>query len=189
MKIRIKQVDGNWHDIELPKGEPGEPGPQGPRGPAGPIGPQGEPGEKGDRGPPGPQGLPGSNGVPGPQGPKGSDGSRGPAGERGEKGDPGDSAYQIWLDAGYRGTKQDFLRSLKGPAGEVRQFAVFGGGGGGSSKGVPAGGSIGQVLVKKSAGNYDTEWVDRDGLSGNVDGGAPDSNYGGAILMDGGGVT
>lgn len=36
----------------------------------------------------------------------------------GSKGDDGKSAYQIWLDAGNKGTKQDFLQSLKGNQGE-----------------------------------------------------------------------
>ncbi len=35
-----------------------------------------------------------------------------------EKGNDGKSAYQIWLDAGNKGTQQDFLNSLKGTQGE-----------------------------------------------------------------------
>lgn len=195
------------------KGETGDPGPEGPAGkdgmdgtmgPQGPPGPKGDPGERGEKGDPGEPGPAGSNGLagePGPEGPAGppgkdgGDGAQGPPGERGEKGDPGDSAYQIWLDAGNTGTKQDFLKSLKGPQGPPGK----GGGGsivtfeGGIGKGIPAGGDTGQVLAKKSTANYDTEWVDQSGgsgiLSGNVDGGTPDSNYGGAILIDGGGVT
>lgn len=34
-----------------------------------------------------------------------------------QKGDPGDSAYEIWLQEGNRGTEADFLKSLKGDPG------------------------------------------------------------------------
>jgi hypothetical protein len=36
---------------------------------------------------------------------------------RGPKGDDGKSAYQIWLDAGHRGSESDYLASLKGETG------------------------------------------------------------------------
>ena len=35
----------------------------------------------------------------------------------GQKGDPGKSAYEVAKEAGYTGTKEDWLRTLKGPAG------------------------------------------------------------------------
>jgi len=61
-------------------------------------------GEKGDQGEQGPQGDKGDQGEQGPQGDKG---------EQGEKGEDGKSAYEIWLEAGNEGTKEDFLAWLK----------------------------------------------------------------------------
>lgn len=69
-------------------------------------GPKGDKGDTGDRGPqgnPGEKGATGEKGDPGPVGPKGDDGK---------------SAYQVWLDQGNKGTKDDFLASLKGPKGD-----------------------------------------------------------------------
>ena len=39
------------------------------------------------------------------------------AGEPGPQGDDGQSAYDVWLDLGNRGTEQDFIDSLTGPDG------------------------------------------------------------------------
>lgn len=36
----------------------------------------------------------------------------------------GESAYQIWLDFGNKGSKQDFINSLKGPKGESGEDAI-----------------------------------------------------------------
>jgi hypothetical protein len=36
----------------------------------------------------------------------------------GERGEPGKSAYEVAREAGYRGTRSQWLQSLKGPAGE-----------------------------------------------------------------------
>lgn len=36
----------------------------------------------------------------------------------------GKSAYQIWLDFGNKGSKQDFINSLKGPKGDGGQDAI-----------------------------------------------------------------
>ncbi len=49
---------------------------------------------------------------------------------------------------------------------------VAGSGGGSSSgHGLPAGGAAGQVLAKKSAANYDTQWVDASGAGSGTGGG------------------
>lgn len=50
---------------------------------------------------------------------------------------------------------------------------VAGGGGGGSASGhgIPAGGAAGQVLAKKSAANYDTQWVEASGAGSGTGGG------------------
>ncbi|MFT9039459.1 MAG: BppU family phage baseplate upper protein [Schleiferilactobacillus harbinensis] len=44
---------------------------------------------------------------------------QGPVGETGPKGDPGESAYQVWLDAGNKGTQADYLAALKGARGDT----------------------------------------------------------------------
>ena len=66
------------------------------------------------------------------------------------KGEAGLSAYEVWLAEGNTGSEQDFLDSLKGTNGE----------------GVPAGGTNGQVLAKKSATDYDAEWKDAQTVGG-----------------------
>jgi hypothetical protein len=68
-------------------------------------------------------------------------------GMQGPRGLRGKSAYEIALDYGFEGTEQDWLNSL-------------GGGGGGSEFGIPAGGTVTQVLTKLSNGDYDAGWVD-----------------------------
>lgn len=59
--------------------------------------------------------LRGPQGQAGPTGSRGEPGARGPAGAQGVA---GKSAYQVWLDLGNQGTEQDFIDSLRGPAGE-----------------------------------------------------------------------
>lgn len=121
-----------------PRGDQGVQGIPGPQGPVGPKGDKGEKGDPGQIGPEGPQGLSpytlavkrgfkgtedewleslkgGPKGDPGPKGEKGDKGETGPVGP---KGDDGKSAYQVWLDQGNKGTKDDFLASLKGPKGD-----------------------------------------------------------------------
>ena len=81
----------------------------------------------------------GTQGAQGPQGEKGDKGDpftyedftteqlatlKGEKGEKGDKGDPGTngadgkSAYEIWLDAGNKGTETDFLNAIKGAKGD-----------------------------------------------------------------------
>lgn len=52
----------------------------------------------------------GDKGDPGPQGPTGP---QGPAGPKGDTGADGKSAYEIWLEDGHTGTKEDFLNAIK----------------------------------------------------------------------------
>lgn len=61
---------------------------------------------------------------------------KGPKGNKGDDGENGKSAYEIWLEEGNRGSKQQFLSSLKGSMGYPR------GGGGGSLQNVIAGTNI-----------------------------------------------
>lgn len=68
----------------------------------------------------GPQGPEGPDGLQGPEGPQGPTGAQGPKGDKGDAGNDGadgDSAYQVAVDEGFVGTKQDWLDSLVGPEG------------------------------------------------------------------------
>ena len=71
----------------------------------------------------------------GPQGPQGIQGIQGPQGEQGAKGDTGATGA----------TGPQGPQGIQGPTGAT-------------GPGVPSGGSAGQMLVKHSATNYDTEW-------------------------------
>lgn len=152
-----------------PEGPQGEPGPAGPQGPAGADGVSpsarveqtgeneatitvtdasgttsatltGAAGEQGPAGPEGPQGEKGDPGETGPQGPAGKDGKDGATGATGPEGPQGPTGETG--PQGPQGEKGD--TGATGPAGP----------------GVAAGGTAGQVLTKKSATNYDTEWKD-----------------------------
>lgn len=85
------------------------------------------------------QKIAGFGGRQGQRGPQGPVGEPGPQGERGEQGPVGPQG-----EAGPIGP-----RGEPGPKGEK-----------GDSGGVPPGGGAGQVLSKKTAGDYDTEWID-----------------------------
>lgn len=113
------------------------------QGPAGPAGPRGE------IGPEGPEGPQGENGAQGPKGDPGPQGEQGPEGPQGPKGDPGDIGPE-----GPQGPKgEPGTPGAQGPQGDP-------------GVGVPAGGTIGQVLTKSGAGDYETEWQDPQGGSG-----------------------
>ena len=141
----------SWtNDKGLPNPEPVNiMGPTGPEGPQGPVGPQGA---DGDPGPQGPQGL------QGPQGPAGQDGAEGPQGPKGDPGDPGPQGPQ-----GPAG--QDGAEGPQGPQGPAGQDGAEGPQGP-AGPGVAAGGTTGQVLVKSSDADYDTEWVTPGGGGG-----------------------
>lgn len=47
-------------------------------------------------------------------------------GPKGDKGDPGDSAYQIAVDNGFKGTEEEWLASLKGSKGDPGQNGAQG---------------------------------------------------------------
>lgn len=88
-----------------------------------------------------------------------SAGVPGPAGENGKDGQDGKSAYEIAVDNGFEGTETEWLASLKGEKGDP-------GTDGEDGQGVPAGGTTGQALVKKSDADYDTEWKTIETTSG-----------------------
>lgn len=94
---------------------------------------------KGERGPQGPAGATGATGPAGPAGADGAPGATGATGPQGPEGPKGDTGATG--PAGPQGPE--------GPAGP----------------GVPAGGTAGQVLAKKSGTDYDTEWVNQSGSS------------------------
>lgn len=90
----------------------------------------------------GPKGDKGDTGAQGETGPQGPQGLQGPQGETGAQGPKGDKG-----DTGSQGPQ--------GPSGY----------------GVPAGGSIGQILKKNSLTDYDTKWSDEeDPVWGNIKG-------------------
>ena len=150
-----KTVNGNditfGFDFHNLKGERGPQGPAGATGATGPAGPAGADGAPGATGATGPQGPEGPKGDTGATGPAGPEGPQGPIGETGPQGPAG--------PAGPKGDPGD-----PGPAGH----------------GVPAGGTAGQVLTKKSGTDYDTEWKDPTGggASGRISfGGKPGMVY------------
>ena len=121
--ITIEDFEKRFDEaIKNAKGDKGERGPQGLQGPVGPQGPKGERGEvgpKGEKGDTGLQGEKGDKGDKGDTGERGADGKDGINGTNGrdgidgKNGQDGKSAYQIWLDLGNSGSKQDFINSLK----------------------------------------------------------------------------
>lgn len=119
------------HDSEV-KGATGDQGAQGETGVKGEDGDKGLTGEQGTVGPDGDQGLKGADGVKGQTGDTGIPGLKGATGDKGADGD----------------------RGLTGESGTPGSNGVAGDDG----VGMPAGGTTGQILTKKSNTNYDTEW-------------------------------
>lgn len=110
---------------------------------------------KGERGPQGPAGATGATGPAGPAGPAGATGATGPQGHEGPKGDTGATG-----PAGPEGPVGP--QGPEGPQGPIGETGPKGdtGATGQAGVGVPAGGTAGQVLAKKSGTDYDTEWKD-----------------------------
>ena len=161
----------------------GDPGPQGPQGE------RGEQGPKGNTGDTGPQGVQGERGPQGAQGPRGEKGDTGPQGPKGETGpavalDTTLSVSGKAADAAKVGEavnaeaerakgveselKEDKLDKPSNPV--VGQFLrvksisdtgeiVLETMAGGVGSGLPNGGTVGQVLAKKSDVDGDTEWA------------------------------
>lgn len=174
-----------------PQGLPGTPGgPPGPAGATGAQGPKGDPGDPGGpMGPQGLQGVPGPTGppgadstVPGPQGPAGTAGTPGATGATGAKGDKGDKgdvgAQGLQGPAGNTGPVgsqgPQGLQGNQGAQGDVGPTGATGPQGpkgdtgntgsiGPVGPGVPVGGALNQVLAKKTATDYDTQWVSQSG--------------------------
>lgn len=75
-------------------------------------------GKDGEDGKNGKDGKDGSDGLKGENGKEGKSGKDGRDGVDGLDGEDGKSAYEIWLEQGNEGTKQEFLDSLKGKDGK-----------------------------------------------------------------------
>lgn len=119
--VPVAGGEGGFVPVPGPEGPPGPQGEPGEKGDTGPQGPEGPPGPQGEKGDPGPQGEPGPAGPQGPAGAPGADGAPGPKGDPGERGEAGPEGPQ-------------------GPVGET-------GPRGESGKGVPPGGTTGQMLL------------------------------------------
>lgn len=130
-KLFIRRYDDSLLEIDLTGGVEVI-------GAAGPVGPEGPQGVQGPVGPAGPVGPKGDKGDAGLQGPQGLVGPAGP------KGDPG-------------------IQGPPGPQGDPGVAGAVGPGGpqGSAGPGLPAGGAVGQIPSKKSATDFDVEWVDR----------------------------
>lgn len=137
-------TDGRVVSLKGDKGEAGPQGPQGPQGAQGPKGDKGERGPKGDkgetgatgptgaRGETGPKGDKGNDGAPGAKGDRGPQGPQGPRGEQGAKGErgypgadgatgaqgipgpKGDSAYDVAVKHGYKGSEAEWIAEETG---------------------------------------------------------------------------
>lgn len=112
--------------------------------------------------------IAGFGGRQGPRGPQGPVGETGPQGERGEPGPIGPQG-----ETGPAGP-----RGEPGPKGDK-----------GDSGGVPPGGGAGQLLSKKTAGDYDTEWIDPPEGGGGTAGVASFNGRAGAVVPQAGDYT
>ena len=111
-------------------------------------GPKGDKGDPGDPGPPGPKGDQGDQGLAGPAGPKGDQGIQGLQGVQGVPGADGAPGPRA-------------PRATRATRATPAQLVPTGAPGARPRPGVPVGGALGQVLAKKTAADYDTQWVDR----------------------------
>lgn len=125
----------------------GTPGPQGLRGVQGEVGPRGLTGPRGQKGDPGRDGRNGADGKDGRDGINGLDGLDGKDGKDGRDGRDG----KVVTKKGEKFAIMPGPMGMPGPAG-------LPGAQGEPGVGVAEGGSTGQVLIKKSDDDYDTEW-------------------------------
>jgi len=123
-------------------------------------------------GPTGPQGNQGASGIQGPTGPTGPTGPRGatgPTGATGAKGNQGDTGQQV-LVLGVLGDASDLPETNNNPGDayiigdDLWLYSIVTNSwinaGTYRGAGVAFGGDTGQVLIKASSENFDTEWVD-----------------------------
>jgi hypothetical protein len=128
-------------------------------------------GDTGERGEPGPQGLPGVMGLPGERGEDGAPGRDG-VGVVTARMDGGDLVIVMTTGEEVRVGRvrgADGRDGPRGPAGPI-------------GRGIPEGGTTGQVLAKAGDGDYDTEWVNSGGGPG---GGVTSVNgQSGVVVLD-----
>lgn len=168
-KIHIP-LDVEALEVRGIKGERGDKGDRGERGDIGPVGMRGVQGEKGVDGKDGKTGKDGKAGLRGLLGEPGPAGPKGPKGDKGDIGPEGEPGPQ-----GLRGPKGD-----KGEKGTQGRPGISGVGAmGPAGRGVPVGGSSGQVLKKASSTDYDTSWSSD--LTGTGDVSGPGSSTDSAV--------
>ena len=194
-------TNGDTFDFEVRNGLTGPTGPAGPQGPKGDPGEKGEkgdPGEKGEKGDPGEQGPQGEKGadgtmsfedlteeqkesLKGSQGEKGDPGEKGEPGETGPEGPQGADGATPTLTIGTVDTLEPdesataAVEADPDVAGQYKlSFGIPKGkdGAGGTGASLPAGGTTGQVLAKKSDADGDVDWTDQTG-GGNAGDSAP----------------
>jgi hypothetical protein len=135
---------GNMRGPQGAQGATGAQGPIGNTGAQGPQGVKGDTGATGAQGPIGNTGAQGPQGIQGVQGPTGATGSTGATGATGPQGPIGPDEVMI-QDAQPTDPVVDFWYAPNAA---------------GLPFGVPAGGTPGQVLTKKSSTDQDTQWAD-----------------------------
>jgi hypothetical protein len=145
-----------------PQGIQGPQGVQGNVGPQGTQGPKGDKGDKGDQGDQGPQGNVGPQGTQGPQGPQGNVGPQGTQGPQGPSGviavtapitNSGTSiSANVGLSTGNGLTTS--AGALVANFGATSTTVAAG------DRGLPTGGTTGQVLAKTSGTDYASGWSD-----------------------------
>jgi len=142
-------------------GTSGVNGSTGDAGSSGSSGTSGVGGATGDAGSSGTSGVDGATGATGPQGIQGIQGTQGPIGATGPQGIQG-------TQGPIGATGPQGIQGTQGPIGATGPQGIQGitGATGSDGVGIPAGGSISQVLTKASSDDYDTEWVDQSGGGG-----------------------
>lgn len=132
---------------------------------------KGEAGSPGSPGPQGLQGVPGPAGSQGPRGFTGATGSPGPAGRDGYSPAvsvtdiPGGHRVTITDETHPLGISFDVMDGIDGQDGSPGPQGPQGQPG----AGVPEGGTVGQILTKASAVDYDSEWMDNEAAAVDYD--------------------
>jgi hypothetical protein len=132
------------------------------------VGPAGATGAQGPTGPTGAQGPQGNTGATGAQGPQGNTGPTGPTGATGATGAAGASVLNGAGPPSTVGNVGDFYidttaHAIYGPKGTGG--TPWGGPTSLIGPGLAAGGTTGQLLAKKSATDFDTQWINPSGAN------------------------
>lgn len=103
----------------------GKDGKNGKDGAAGKDGEDGKDGAAGENGRDGKDGVDGKDGKNGKDGATGKDGKNGKDGTDGKDGENGKDAYEIAVDAGFSGTRSEWLQSIKGKDGAFSDYKII----------------------------------------------------------------